>query len=58
MHSPGRLRFYGFSNGAGQYGNEQCLVQPLYSSEGDHPHEVSDEVNTVTWPRPLPLLAE
>lgn len=24
----------------------------------DHPHEVSDEVNTVTWPRPLPSLAE
>lgn len=53
--------FYGFSNEAGQYVSEQCLVQPLYSSKGrggDHPHEVSDEVNTVAWPRPLPSLTE
>lgn len=30
---PGRLMFYGFSNGPGQYVSERCLVQPLYSSE-------------------------
>lgn len=40
--------------------SEQCLVQPLCSSEGggrggDHPHEVSDEVNTAARPRPLSL---
>ncbi len=29
--------FYGFSNEAGQYVSEQCLVQPLYSSEGGPP---------------------
>lgn len=35
--SAGRLVFYGFSNEAGQYVSEQCLVQPLYSSEGGPP---------------------
>lgn len=35
--SPGRLVFYCFSNEAGQYVNEQCLVQPLYSSQGGPP---------------------
>lgn len=37
IHSPGRLVFYGFSNEAGQYVSEQCLVQLLYSSEGGPP---------------------
>lgn len=53
MRSLGNLDdscFMAVPNEPGQYVSEQCLVHSLYSSEGgDHPHEVSDGVNTVAW---------
>lgn len=48
---PGRLMFYGFSNGPGQYVSERCLVQPLYSSEvgGDHPHVAGTVTSSLSF---------